>query len=102
MKMLQAQLHQHNGWNSSFDNMTLNIQNHSGRTKDANHISLVSVFAIGVRMALVSCSAADFPICAMADVSRQTVTRCEIAAAAALRARYLVHNCVFVIFGLLR
>ena len=68
------------------------------KTRGGRTMTLQSTFAVGVRMALASCSAGDFPKITMNDISRQTVVRCQIKTGACLIARMRWFAMVFAEF----
>lgn len=66
------------------------------KTKSSRNLTAAGVVATGLRMALSSCSALSFPRAAWVDISRTTVSRCEVKLAATVFIRSKVlSNLVF-------
>lgn len=72
---------------------SLRMLNISKRGVSERNLTPSGVVAVGLRMALSCCSALGFPSASWTDISRQTVSRCEVnvAACCALRGAMIGH-----------
>ena len=82
---LQVQLHQQNGQQT--DTQALCVEKATRKGKPAGRFSARGYIALGIRKGLSVSSAVGFPLAALVDVSRQTVTRSEQSVWAMLASR---------------